>query len=382
MRERVVGRRPLRFRLGRQGASAIGALIVFAGLGAMSGVADSTVARAVAQQAPVQKRNEGSTTSPDSAPGESAPEAKGTAQGENSGDSIQPTKTIPAEDPGEASDRNQRQSGHTVPSKLWIVIIVLGLLISIGLLLLLYFLKGRGLIAKQKKAMKILHGNLGTFRQEMNAYIGSQTKFSESLRLEMRRLSDCVSALEDRLGALEEIAAKSGEAPGIGDPSPAWLPQEGSSESSASGLSFPFGGPHHELAIPALPPRVRLIDDGIKALNRGDRIKVRDLAEAELNITEESEEALSRGQGSQPTRLRTVTGGGSYLLVREEDQAWLLPTVQILASYRDHRPSKGIFAFESQASATVELIQAARVRDLGGGGFWEVVEFGRVAVPS
>lgn len=115
------------------------------------------------------------------------------------------------------------------------------------------------------------------------------------------------------------------------------------------------------------------------AQNR-DRSLLRRITTAELNITSESEDSLIRGSVSHATQLRSVPGGGSYVLITVEERNWLFPTFLTLESFNTNQPAKGIFAYERQLVSSAELKLPAEVKEVGG--LWEVVKQGIVIVPG
>jgi hypothetical protein len=82
-----------------------------------------------------------------------------------------------------------------------------------------------------------------------------------------------------------------------------------------------------------------------------------------------------------PTQLKTVPGGGSFLLVGGKDHRhWLVPSFNTLSSFKSNRPNKRIFSYEAQIVQTPELRQPAEVKQVGD--LWEVVTMGVIAVPG
>lgn len=135
----------------------------------------------------------------------------------------------------------------------------------------------------------------------------------------------------------------------------------------------------HPLVHP-LDPAAAIAVEFQEAFYRGDRSALRRMTSEEMNITQDSEDALVRRTASATTQLQVVKGGGSYLLIRQQDRSWLIPTFQTLNSFMTSQPAKGIFAYERQPVSGAELRRPAEVRDLGG--VWEVVSMGVVAVPA
>ena len=116
----------------------------------------------------------------------------------------------------------------------------------------------------------------------------------------------------------------------------------------------------------------------IEALNNGDRQAVREHTTAHLNITSDSENALSIGR-YQPTQLEVVGGGGSYWLAVISDQAWLFPTELTLKGFLSVQPDKGLYSYEKQMIGSPQLIEPALLRQ--DGNLWTVETLGRVAIP-
>jgi hypothetical protein len=112
---------------------------------------------------------------------------------------------------------------------------------------------------------------------------------------------------------------------------------------------------------------------------RNDRAALRRLMNEELNITQNSEDALMK-TSSFPTQLEVVKAGGSYLLIHRAGRHWLVPEFQILSSFTTNQLAKGIFSYDREGISSAELRRPAEVRDLGG--LWEVVVMGVIAVPT
>lgn len=116
------------------------------------------------------------------------------------------------------------------------------------------------------------------------------------------------------------------------------------------------------------------------ALDRGDRQALRHMQVKELNITSDSEEILLRGSSDQATKLQTVQGGGSYMLVDGEGRYWLFPTAQTLDSFSMNQPQKGIFGFESEMLSKPIVKKPAEVKEEGD--YWVVVAKGIISIPG
>ena len=115
----------------------------------------------------------------------------------------------------------------------------------------------------------------------------------------------------------------------------------------------------------------------IAALNGGDQQQLRDASSSELNITSESKESIAIGR-SINTELREVSGGGSYLLVNLQGQAWLFPTERSLAGFTASQRSKGIFDYEKQTISTPKLLEPALLERSGTN--WMIKQIGRIAI--
>lgn len=116
----------------------------------------------------------------------------------------------------------------------------------------------------------------------------------------------------------------------------------------------------------------------ISALNSGDRQPLRAAANAELNITSESENALAMGKAIA-TELEEVAGGGSYWLIAAEGQDWLFPTDRTLRGFAAAQSSKGLFHYEQQTIAQPKLIEPALLERSGSR--WSIKTMGRIAMP-
>ena len=126
--------------------------------------------------------------------------------------------------------------------------------------------------------------------------------------------------------------------------------------------------------LPALVSKAGLI----AALNSGDRQQLRDAAKAELNITNESENAIATGR-AMSTELEEVAGGGSYWLITLNQQHWLFPTDRTLKGFAAAQPAKGLFEYEKQTIAEPQLIEPAQLNS--NGDRWVVASMGRIGTP-
>ena len=127
-------------------------------------------------------------------------------------------------------------------------------------------------------------------------------------------------------------------------------------------------------------PYEQLVQQYQAALNRGDRQALRQMQVKELNITSDSEEILLRGSSDQSTKLQSVLGGGSYMLVDGEGRYWLFPTAQTLDSFSMNQPQKGIFGYETEMLSKPVVKKPAEVKEEGD--YWVVVAKGIISIPS
>ena len=115
------------------------------------------------------------------------------------------------------------------------------------------------------------------------------------------------------------------------------------------------------------------------AFSRDDRSALRQMVSDEMSITQDCEQALLRGTASASTQLQIDKQGGSYLLIRQDNKNWLVPTFLTLKSFTTIQPAKGLFVYERDNVSSAELRRPAEVRE--DRGVWEVVNMGVVAVP-
>jgi hypothetical protein len=116
------------------------------------------------------------------------------------------------------------------------------------------------------------------------------------------------------------------------------------------------------------------------AVSRDDRYALRQMVSDEMSITEDCEQALLRGTASASTQLQIDKQGGSYLLIRQDNKNWLVPTFKTLKSFTTIQPAKGLFDYERDNVSSAELRRPAEVRE--DRGVWVVVNMGVVAVPA
>ena len=98
----------------------------------------------------------------------------------------------------------------------------------------------------------------------------------------------------------------------------------------------------------------------------------------ELNITNESENAIATGRATA-TELEEVPGGGSYWLISLNQQHWLFPTDRTLKGFAAAQPSKGLFSYEQQTISKAQLIEPALLEQTGSR--WSVKTLGRIGTP-
>jgi len=116
------------------------------------------------------------------------------------------------------------------------------------------------------------------------------------------------------------------------------------------------------------------------AVNRVDRHALRKMQYRELNICGDSEDALARGNTFMATRLVSVNGGGSYMIVNSEGRFWLFPTALTLDSFSSAQPQKGIFSYETALLARPSVKKPAEVKEEGDS--WVVTTLGVISLPS
>jgi hypothetical protein len=120
-------------------------------------------------------------------------------------------------------------------------------------------------------------------------------------------------------------------------------------------------------------------EDLTAAVNRNDRLTIRNTTRTQLNITNDSESAYAIGKLVQ-TELEEVNGGGSYLLLELDSQLLLYPTDQTLRGFGQVQPTKGIFSYQKQPIATPQVLTPALVELVGSN--WRVKQLGTIAVPG
>ena len=118
--------------------------------------------------------------------------------------------------------------------------------------------------------------------------------------------------------------------------------------------------------------------DLVNALNTCNRQLLRDNITVRLNITSDSENAMSIGR-YQPTQLEAVGSDGSYWMAVIGGQAWLFPTELTLKGFLSVQPDKGLYSYEKQIISSPQLLEPALLRQEGNR--WTVETLGRVAIP-
>jgi hypothetical protein len=136
--------------------------------------------------------------------------------------------------------------------------------------------------------------------------------------------------------------------------------------------------PYQHYDMPIRTPQQILIEL-IAAVNRADRQSLKHEIRAQLNITSNSENEISKGR-LMHTQLEPVSDGGSYLLAVIDDIAWLFPTEQTLQGFALLQPSKGIFKYSKEAIAAPKVLAPARLTAYGQ--YWQVEEMGTIAIPG
>jgi hypothetical protein len=137
---------------------------------------------------------------------------------------------------------------------------------------------------------------------------------------------------------------------------------------------------HYSVDISAADPAKAIAVKYQDAVSRDDRSALRQMVSGEMSITEDCEQALLRGTASATTQLQIDQQGGSYLLIRQDNKNWLVPTFLTLKSFTTIQPAKGLFFYERDNVSIAELRRPAEVTEERG--VWEVVNMGVVAVPA
>jgi hypothetical protein len=136
----------------------------------------------------------------------------------------------------------------------------------------------------------------------------------------------------------------------------------------------------HDPVIDSSDLTLTIVANYQDAFSRDDRSALRQMVSDEMSITQDCEQALLRGTASATTQLQIDKQGGSYLLIRQNNKNWLVPTFLTLKSFTTIQPAKGLFVYERDNVSSAELRRPAEVRE--DRGVWEVVNMGVVAVPA
>lgn len=123
------------------------------------------------------------------------------------------------------------------------------------------------------------------------------------------------------------------------------------------------------------------IDNFAAAIEMNHGNIIREQADSELNITNESEDALVRREAGHKTKLEEVNGGGSYYRLSDGDRHWLFPTSLTLRTIAKYQPSKGLFRYELEPVTTPSIKQPAEIR-AASGNCWQVIEMGTIIIPQ
>ena len=136
----------------------------------------------------------------------------------------------------------------------------------------------------------------------------------------------------------------------------------------------------HDPVIDSSDLTLTIVANYQDAFSRDDRSSLRQMVSDGMSITQDCEEALLRAPASATTQLKIDKQGGSYLLIRQYNNNWLVPTFQTLKTFTTMQPAKGLFVYERDNVSSAELRRPAEVRE--DRGVWVVVNMGVVAVPA
>lgn len=117
------------------------------------------------------------------------------------------------------------------------------------------------------------------------------------------------------------------------------------------------------------------------AIELNKSLVIRNQSDAELNITNDSEDALVRREPGHMTQLEEVNGGGSYYRLTDGDHSWLFPTPLTLRTIARNQPSKGLFRYENEPISVPRIKQPAEIRPTSERR-WQVLEMGTITVPN
>jgi hypothetical protein len=128
-------------------------------------------------------------------------------------------------------------------------------------------------------------------------------------------------------------------------------------------------------------PKVSKLTSLARAIEANDTALIRELAESELNITRESDDALARRVVGHKTQLEDVSGGGSYYRLTDGNETRLFPTSQSLKLFAKTQRSLGTFNYQLEPNAQAEIKHPALIAQAPSGR-WEVLEMGVIVVPE
>lgn len=128
-------------------------------------------------------------------------------------------------------------------------------------------------------------------------------------------------------------------------------------------------------------PKVSKLTSLARAIEANDTALIRELAESELNITRESDDALARRVVGHKTQLEDVSGGGSYYRLTDGNETRLFPTSQSLKLFAKTQRSLGTFNYQPEPNAQAEIKHPALIAQAPSGR-WEVLEMGVIVVPE
>ena len=277
-------------------------------------------------------------------------------RGQTNDDGIEKTETIESlrHDLDRLSEELEQaaQSPSLFGINLEIIIAAAALLVSVVSILLSWFL-----FRSLDQDFKRIKASLHHFEQQIRLKFGGMETEQERLTAQLKADMQSVQKKQDYFEATSSVKSQ----------------QSFQAPPSRS----PFTSPVAE-DVPASRPASRSISDLVQAINSGDRQALREATTAELNITNDSENAIAMGM-SQATVLEEVAGGGSYLLVKLQGQKLLFPTDRTLRSFSTTQPSKGLYNYEQRSVAKAEMIEPAVLEK--DGELWRVSQTGKVAIP-
>jgi hypothetical protein len=232
-------------------------------------------------------------------------------------------------------------------------------------------------------------------REELNSFRMSVAELKSQVDVHSRSISSLRHSVED-LRLKTEKPVPYIDVPGLRDTTPQLqsiqqLPPAGFSSLIPDSIGLPpvtqYAAETVEDGFLASPEPTKLIEpyeaatqQYQDAVNRVDRQALRKMQYKELNISGDSEDALARGNTFMATRLVSVNGGGSYMIVNSEGRFWLFPTALTLNSFSSAQPQKGIFSYETALLARPSVKKPAEVK--GEGDSWVVTTLGVISLPS